>query len=95
MGAWITSLAINNLWDTTNIIMVACYDQDGVTTGTGTWSFSAFEMWPATLYSYIDSGYVPTTGSLAIYGTEPFLVDKFTMNITGGLGEVEKQSEPF
>jgi hypothetical protein len=38
-------------------------------------------------------GSAPSKGSVAVFGTHNFMVEKFVANTDGGFGEIEKEAE--
>ena len=93
-GDWWTGLAILNKSGASNTIRVAVYDETGTEAGSGVHTVDGGGLLVDTLPRLIETGEVPTRGSILIQGTSSFMVDKFTGNhASGGFSEIEKSSE--
>ena len=95
-GEWWTGLAIYNAADTTNSLMVGCFDTTGAAVGVGTLSLEGNALAADLIGGFMDSGVAPTRGSIAVFGTEDFIVDRYLGNeIGGGFGEVQLEAEYY
>jgi ABC-type thiamine transport system substrate-binding protein len=95
-GEWWTGLAVYNAADSTNSLMVGCYDTTGAAVAVGTLTLEGNALSADLISGFMDSGTVPTRGSIAVFGTEDFMVDRYLGNtIGGGFGEVQLEAEYY
>ena len=95
-GEWWTGLAVYNAADSTNSLMVGCYDATGAAVAVGTLTLEGNALSADLISGFMDTGTVPERGSIAVFGTEDFIVDRYLGNsIGGGFGEVQLGAEYY
>lgn len=90
-NTWWTGLAIFNVANVSSSFLVGCFDQYGTPVCRGYFTLGGVAQRVDMLSRFMTQGTVPARGSLAIFATEVFVVDKFTGNSQGGFAEVEKE----
>ena len=94
-GYWWTGLAITNGLNS-NSLMVRLVDSGGTLRGEGTFSLSNFNQQRiAGLDDMIGTGYVPSVGSIYLYGTKYFTTTMFVGIGDVGFGFIEKEASSF
>ena len=93
-SGWWTGLAIYNSSDESNTITIGCLDADGVAQAAGQISLIPYAFDADVLANFMTAGSVPDTGSIFIFGTAPFLVDRY-LGYASGFGELQLESEPY
>jgi hypothetical protein len=64
--------------------------------GVGTLTLGGNALAADLISGYMDSGAAPTRGSIAVFGTQDFIVDRYLGNsIGGGFGEVQLEAEYY
>ena len=95
-GQWWTGLAVTNNSGSSNVIKVGCFDTSGNAVGGGSITLGANAMQVDQIAAFIKTGSVPQKGAIAVFGTAPFIVDRFLGNVTGGgIGEVQLESKVY
>ena len=89
---WWSGLVLFNLAESANSLMVGCFDPEGNAVAAGTFSLEANALRADLLGDFMSSGAVSGRVSIAIFGTEAFLADRFVGNDAGGFGEIEKEA---
>jgi hypothetical protein len=95
-GEWWTGLAITNASSNTNYITVGCFDASGNAVAGGSLTLGANALQAALIATFMQTGKVPQKGSIAVFGTEPFIVDRYLGDlIGGGFGEVHLEAKVY
>lgn len=95
-GEWWTGLAVYNAADASNSLMVGCFDTDGNAVAAGTLTLEGNALSADLIGGFMTSGSAPERGSIAVFGTENFMVDRYLGNeIGGGFGEVQLEAEYY
>ena len=90
-ASWWTGLVVRN-GTSFNYINVRLFDYNGTLTGEGTFYITAFnEQGVGMLNQWIVSGYVPTIGSVYVFGTNYFETMMFVGNSNDGFGMLDKE----
>ena len=92
---WWTGLVLFNYGTAEGTFMVGCFDTDGNAVCSGTLTLPANGMAANMLQSFMSVGNVPVTGSILVVSDGPFKATKFTGNVMGGFGEVEKDADYY
>ena len=87
-SGWWTGLAIYNSSSAANSITLGCLDSDGDVQAAGTLSLIPYAFSADILANFMSAGTVPSTGSIFISGTGPFLVDRY-LGYASGFGELQ------
>ena len=92
---WSTQLAVYNFSSAASDLLIGCYDVDGETAFTGTFSLGPNALMVGPLSDFVSDGEVPFRGSIGIFGTQMFYGNLSVENTQGGFGMVEKGAEPY
>ena len=98
-GAW-TALGIYNYASSSGEFMVGCFDHEGKAAASGTFTLPGGGLKFGLLQNLVAAGTVPALGSIAIFGTQDFKVEKYVglgagPETTGAFGVVAQGAEPY